>query len=883
MTSTSKRLLVAVLAVVLTLSVATLGITAFAVTTTDTIEYPFAKGDNAFKYAPTWQGATTSENYWQFFQINIKELALDDFDYIGMQVSVTGNPGLTVGGISGGARFDTGENADGHKLYFVAEDGTVSELSVLYGSVNLGLNAKGMLLLPKDQLVWRWGTDTKINKLYFTTNALHNRDFTLTIGEVGYFKGEPAKANLVKLVDLSAGCSESNYYVDNAVKTPVIYPVYKADAYPFRVGEEAFANAPTWKGQSAKTETASYQFFQPQFAVTDLTKATYLAVQLKVVKGNFGFTFGAISQGNGRYGTYVDKTAGAKLVTNDGKSTDLEIKYSSITLTQGTEGMLLVPMANLSWVGWAEEAAKTLDKMASIFFETNAQYNFGFEMTVGDVGYYVGEPGQNGSIYTSLMDLSAGEKKDSYYVAASTIEFPSEVKDVNAVPETVEYPFAKGNKAFDNAVVWAGTANSDSADNWQTLKVNFDKEADLSNATWLAVQYSAKTGAPGITYAVQNKDARYSIAGHDRTKSYMVAEDGTVSVASQYQYDASTVSGTGALLINFNEMGWQFGSDANKSLTAVKQFILTTNSKYNWNFEIVIGEIGYYTGTLGEDAVYHKLLDTSAGNKLAQITATSDLEANRCTVRANKVDRTQYGAVTLNWLATGKTASSFAVWDGGSYGKAEMVTDSYGDDAVRLTSTGANPTGDQYTATTIADGVKWTLTNAKGITFWARNDSDIEVSFNLEIDICNNNYTNNGKGHNARFNIKQGNRFVLYDVKTGKQTIYMTRPCATLPVGFEGWVFVPFTAFNQAEWSVSGQGAMARNLFVDDNNVFNAESWVSYIAITVHAPTYQGKAFSLNKFGSYTTTPSFVSGVIAETDTAKSVPTLMDLPSIKED
>lgn len=63
MTSTSKRLLVAVLAVVLTLSVATLGITAFAVTTTDTIEYPFAKGDNAFKYAPTWQGAENADTY----------------------------------------------------------------------------------------------------------------------------------------------------------------------------------------------------------------------------------------------------------------------------------------------------------------------------------------------------------------------------------------------------------------------------------------------------------------------------------------------------------------------------------------------------------------------------------------------------------------------------------------------------------------------------------------------------------------------------------------------------------------------------------------------------------------------------------------------------
>lgn len=476
--------------------------------------------------------------------------------------------------------------------------------------------------------------------------------------------------------------------------------------YPFAKGDNAFKYAPTWKGQTAVSDTDSYQFFQPKFAETDLSSATYIAIQVKAVKGTFSFTVGAISSGNGRYGTYVDKTSAAKLVAPDGTITDLNILYASLTLTQGTEGMLLIPMANMSWVGWAAADAKTLDKMASVFFETNAKYNYNFELTVGEVGYYVGEPGQEGATYTTLLDLSKGEKKDSYYVAASTIEFPSEVKDVNAVPETVEYPFAKGNKAFDNAVVWAGTANSDSADNWQTLKVNFDKEADLSNATWLAVQYSAKTGAPGITYAVQNKDARYSIAGHDRTKSYMVAEDGTVSVASQYQYDASNVSGTGALLINFNEMGWQFGSDANKSLTAVKQFILTTNSKYNWNFEIVIGEIGYYTGTLGEDAVYHKLLDTSAGNKLAQITATSDLEANRCTVRANKVDRTQYGAVTLNWLATGKTASSFAVWDGGSYGKAEMVTDSYGDDAVRLTSTGANPTGDQYTATTIADGVK---------------------------------------------------------------------------------------------------------------------------------------------------------------------------------
>lgn len=213
--------------------------------------------------------------------------------------------------------------------------------------------------------------------------------------------------------------------------------------YPFAKGDNAFKYAPTWKGQTAVSDTDSYQFFQPKFAETDLSSATYIAIQVKAVKGTFSFTVGAISSGNGRYGTYVDKTSAAKLVAPDGTITDLNILYASLTLTQGTEGMLLIPMANMSWVGGAAADAKTLDKMASVFFETNAKYNYNFELTVGEVGYYVGEPGQEDATYTTLLDLSKGEKKDSYYVAASTMEFPSETKDVNAVPETMEYPLLK--------------------------------------------------------------------------------------------------------------------------------------------------------------------------------------------------------------------------------------------------------------------------------------------------------------------------------------------------------------------------------------------------------------------------------------------------------
>ena len=70
---------------------------------------------------------------------------------------------------------------------------------------------------------------------------------------------------------------------------------------------------------------------------------------------------------------------------------------------------------------------------------------------------------------------------------------------------------------------------------------------------------------------------------------------------------------------------------------------------------------------------------------------------------------------------------------------------------------------------------------------------------------------------------------------------------------------------------------MMQSLFLDDENRFNANSWVSYVATTVHAPSYQDQAFSLNKIGSYSVTPSFVSDLIQESETIMSVPTLMEL------
>ena len=149
------------------------------------------------------------------------------------------------------------------------------------------------------------------------------------------------------------------------------------------------------------------------------------------------------------------------------------------------------------------------------------------------------------------------------------------------------------------------------------------------------------------------------------------------------------------------------------------------------------------------------------------------------------------------------------------------------------------------------------------------NDSDTEVSFNLEIDVKHPNSTS-VKG---RFNVQGGYRFWLYDVKTGEQTIYMTRPCVTLPVGFEGWVRVPFEAFAQAQWSLTdpNYGTFEPELFMKEG------SYVTYLAVTIYSGNYTNKTFALNKIGGYTTTPSFISDLVKESETRKSIKTLMEL------
>lgn len=642
--------------------------------------------------------------------------------------------------------------------------------------------------------------------------------------------------------------------------------------YPFVKGADAFQYAPSFTTVGPDESIDHWEFIEAKMDglnTVDLSGATCFAWQMRVDKGNPGITIGLIENGD-RFNTSLDGKS-MFFLDESGTLRELKVLYSAINLGENACGTLLMPVDQLNWQWNNNQSA--LKNVSSFYFTTNTLYNRDWKITLGEFGYYTTDPALPDAQLVKLGNMTGGERaKNRYYVDSlnpDCMEMPSDkVAPKPEVPQ-LAYPFRGGEHSYDNAVTWVGTQNGDANDNWQTLHINFDNApVDFSKASYLVIQVNTKQGAPGLTYGLQNKSARYATVSDGKQIFFTGENESVSSKINDVLYSAVTLSAnqTGALVIPMESMIWQFGQEEDQKLQEIEKLVITTNSKYNWGFEVRVGEIGYCVGEPGMKGFsFTKILDLTKAND-DKFTVTADNNANSSTIVINKPVRETLGDVTVDVKGEGKKSQDFGIWSGGSYGKVEMTKDSYNEDAIKLTATGSNPSGDAYCAITLSGAGGFSWAGMQGVSFWARNDSDTEVSFNVEVD-CTAPVIKNDqeKMLSDRFNIRQGNRYYMYDVNTGKTSIYMTRPTATLPVGFEGWIRIPFTAFNRAAWSNNG---------VTPEAFMSERSYVSYLAITIHASTYCDKSFTVNKFGGYNTIPAFRSAFVTDGST---IPELMGL------
>ena len=660
--------------------------------------------------------------------------------------------------------------------------------------------------------------------------------------------------------------------------------------YPFRTGADAFAYGASWtNAQQASASAWAAIFVNYDTATVDLSSAEYVAVQVKNVSGDPGWTIGWES-GAGRYSIGSGQEDGNPIyfMNESGAVTQLSVQNGAVNF--GSEaGALIIPVDSLGWQ-WNPNS-DDFTTVKNFLFTTNIMHNYDWTLQVGEIGYYDGEIGAQGTTFTKITTVQSVSDYSKFFSDSAnttlTRVLASDEQGADGALDTdltYDYPFAAtGLNAYQNGADWVGPTVQDPLPpdpaNWHTLTVNFDTATvDLSDAAYIAVQMKNVMGDPGWTFGLNGGDTRYSnnwvVPASEDVEFYFMTEDGALTLLSPdpNTWNATRIgSGVGTLLIPVDMLQKQYGTQDDHStfLAAAESFTFCTNSQYNINWRLQVAGIGYYDGDPSDEGTHFTQIATPSADSFASLySKNDDDESNGSTlsmveeISEGDVVPTTWGDVTVDLEFTGREASAFTVWDGGATGTAEMVKDSYGYDAVQLTSTGANPNGgDAYTATTLADGVSYDWTGAAGVTLWARNDGTSEVSFNLEFD-----YKKQAGGDAGRFNVFQGNRYYLYDVNTGLTYIYMTKPTINLPVGFEGWVRIPFSAFRQADWSVTDVGVVEFTPSVD--------GIITYLCTTVYSTNYTNMPFSINMLGTYDTTPSFVSSYVTS---ANSIPALMGL------
>ena len=133
--------------------------------------------------------------------------------------------------------------------------------------------------------------------------------------------------------------------------------------------------------------------------------------------------------------------------------------------------------------------------------------------------------------------------------------------------------------------------------------------------------------------------------------------------------------------------------------------------------------------------------------------------------------------------------------------------------------------------------VQWSLNagqsdanGAKGITYWIKNTSYSQIGFRVEFDSLVD-------GEAQRWASRANCRYMLFNTKTGTETVCMGKSGVYVPKDFEGYVRIDFSQFDRPNWVTVGGD------FSDANPI-----GTTYI---INSTYHQGDSFLFDSFGWY--------------------------------
>lgn len=663
----------------------------------------------------------------------------------------------------------------------------------------------------------------------------------------------------------------SSFYIHRANAVTTV-------TYPFRTGEDAFANGSTWSGITPQEiETLEVAYYGLGAGVPMNYENGYIAIQLQPNSAFAMMYYFDVSTPTGpiRFqtmgGTPEAPGSPAYFVSENGDVTNINVIYSHLQFPAslaGVAGMMVIPLS--TFISPSSTGTEDWTKVLSVGLIVNSQYNHSFSLKMGEVGYYESDTDTAMSKIITLDTQQANSQLAEVsngtltFIAGAGQEAPELPTPEFNAGEIISYPLRTGENNFAFGALWSGvTKNPDeSVEGYQTLFFDMNP-VDMSSKGYLAIQME-KVGEVdgGFTVFIQGKntagtDVRFQTMGGTPTIPsayyYFVDESGVVTPIGVY-YNAvvfpSTLSNKAGVLIvpvSTLEPSWDVAAAQTFKWEEVKMVGLLTHSYYNYGFTYKLGEVAYYQESpktsydyetifpLASKEYYNNFIyagTTGSIKRIEEIKVIPEQTKDKYTPDPNIKGYQTY----LNFNGV-TDVSTFTFDENGTVGVLGTTTDTYGDTALTLKATEVG--GDGYTVPYVVKDVSYNWSDAKGVMIWAKNLHEGEAGFNFEFDVRKNGEVNPNK--RSRFNLAQGVRYYAYDLRTGVESICQTAPTITLPKGFYGWVFVPFASFSKPSWSI----------FNGPNTLDFENIYVFQVGISINQKFDLNKTIAFNKIGVY--------------------------------
>lgn len=587
---------------------------------------------------------------------------------------------------------------------------------------------------------------------------------------------------------------------------------------------------------------------------TDASGYDWIAVEYENTTGA-AWPFFLIFQQNGAFMYLKESGAYSRYDAAFNRVREGAVQYSAIAPAVSTSGWIAVPASSING---------TLGTLQAIYLTLPAQAENQIEKTTLRFGRILGlrgdtpdwTSGEEISDFAGWLDSDFAPRQTAPTLVSAARVYREETLQQGASVSQIE-----GAVLRQNAIKTEG-GNPVYQEGGLMVNRFVEGGTSIADMKWIALEYYNPKGAPWpFVFKLQgnqkqcyttNTQAKYLLLDSDFQK---------VGEQSSEGYVAPGISQKGWLLFPREIFG---GIDAlGGTLEAIYLLLPCTSAAQNGVTELHFGRIVSYTeteisdygaGTVVADlsgwssADYAaRLVGASAGDGGADLVTVSRAVTAEPEPRIGDVrvledfdtgypeDEDAYNAEMAKkiYAAVGGVALARTEGVSGNGLKFKIVTPEPDrpDDYAGVTFT---------PKTGVADWGKWASEeeSAKGVTFWVANPSAAEISIGFEIDEFDPDQDVAEDYRGERWSIAQGARIYLYD--TQKQLEYLLTGYGTfdIPVGFEGWVRIPFEYFTKAAWCTWG------------NSVFDRER-IAQVTISCHTIRNSGLIFEMDSLGVY--------------------------------